>query len=79
MFLRMIIFCSSTAFYSHSNNIILLIQMITNERLNSHSTFSQHRARNSKSNYMFFNIVYARNVDVRVTKNRFRKRFSSDN
>ncbi len=29
IFLRMIIFCSSIAFHSHSNNIILLIRMIT--------------------------------------------------
>jgi hypothetical protein len=40
---------------------------------------SQRYARSSKSNFMFFNIVYARNVDIRVTKNRFRKRSSSDN
>jgi hypothetical protein len=40
---------------------------------------SQRRARSSRSNFMFFNIVFARNVNVRVTRNRFRKRFSSDN
>jgi hypothetical protein len=40
---------------------------------------SQFHARSSRSNDMSFNIVYARNVDIRVTKNRFRKRFSSNN
>jgi hypothetical protein len=40
---------------------------------------SQRRARSSRSNFMSFNIVYARNVNIHVTKNRFRKRFSSDN
>jgi hypothetical protein len=40
---------------------------------------SQRHARSSRSNDMFLNIVYVRNVNIRVTKNRFRKRFSSDN
>jgi hypothetical protein len=40
---------------------------------------SQRHARSSRSNFMSFNIVYARNVNIRVTKDRFRKRFSSDN
>jgi hypothetical protein len=40
---------------------------------------SQRHARSSKSNFMFFNIVYARNVNIRVIKNRFRKRSSSNN
>jgi hypothetical protein len=40
---------------------------------------SQRHARSSRSNNMFFNIVYARNVNIRVTKNRFRKRSSLNN
>jgi hypothetical protein len=40
---------------------------------------SQRRVRNSRSNFMSFNIVYARNVNVRVTRNRFRKRSSLNN
>jgi hypothetical protein len=39
---------------------------------------SQRHARSSRSNFMSLNIVYARNVNIRVTKNRFRKRSSSD-
>jgi hypothetical protein len=39
---------------------------------------SQRHARSSRSNFMSLNIVYARNVNIRVTRNRFRKRSSSD-
>jgi hypothetical protein len=85
MFLQMIIFCSSIFLYSHSNIFFLY------ERFSFHTNdykrtiklafeySSQRHARSSRSNDMFFNIVYVRNVNIRVTKNRFRKQSSSNN
>jgi hypothetical protein len=67
--------CISFAFeqhhFSHTNDYKRMIKFAFEYSF-------QRRARISKSNYMFFNIVYARNVNARVTKNRFRKRSSSE-
>jgi hypothetical protein len=78
-FIRAFLFiCIQTFFFSYER----LSSHMKNYRRTIKFAFeysSQFHASSSKSNNMFLNIVYDRNVNIRVTKNRFRKRSSSDN